>query len=190
MLGHFWPLFDAVVQASNQTSVRDVIDVLDANLSAHFFPLKDGQTEDEARACPACAQRGQQGRLGLKLSKTGGFIGCSNYPDCGFQRPLELVESASSSSDDEEDVDEIFPGLADGASACSTMRQLDCSAMDLQGHCNAQQRSTQLHFFPMPEEEVISKGDLSGLMKALLNGGRGTQLWGYLWPRRQHVEDM
>ncbi len=46
---------------------------------------QEGQSEEEARKCPACG-----GRLGLKLATSGGFIGCSNYPDCSYTRPLDL----------------------------------------------------------------------------------------------------
>ena len=59
---------------------------------------QEGQNQTDARACPACAQRGQQGLLGLKLAKAGGFIGCSNYPDCKFTRP-QKVPVASRAAD-------------------------------------------------------------------------------------------
>lgn len=122
LLGQFWPPFEAGLQASKDVRVRDIIDVLDTNLAAHFFVTLPGQTEEEARACPACAQRAQQGRLGLKLSKSGGFIGCSSYPECKYTRPLELAPAqgessssdSSSSSPGEEDVEKAFPGLSEG----------------------------------------------------------------------------
>jgi DNA topoisomerase-1 len=59
-----------------------VIDTLDALLGPHFFP--DPGNGTEPRACPAC----KSGRLGLRLGKTGGFLGCSNYPDCRYTRAL------------------------------------------------------------------------------------------------------
>ena len=34
--------------------------------------------------CPVCGA----GRLSLKLGKFGAFIGCSNYPNCRYTRPL------------------------------------------------------------------------------------------------------
>ncbi len=34
--------------------------------------------------CPACTE----GRLGLKLGRYGAFIGCANYPECKYTRPL------------------------------------------------------------------------------------------------------
>ena len=94
-----------------------VVDVLDATLGAHFFGddessvdarlsaiervAEEAATQAEStggyptvafdpeqlsstRRCPSCGT----GRLGLKLSRTGGFIGCSNYPSCGHTRQL------------------------------------------------------------------------------------------------------
>ena len=118
VLGQFWPPFDAWVQASKDVSVRDIVDVLDTSLAAHLFLPSDGQTEEEARACPVCTQRAQQGRLGLKLSKSGGFIGCSNYPDCSYLRPLELQQqdgTSSFSTPKDQEAQEAFPGLSEGA---------------------------------------------------------------------------
>lgn len=42
---------------------------------------------------PSC----EDGRLSLKLGKFGAFIGCSNYPECRYTRPL--TESASDPSE-------------------------------------------------------------------------------------------
>ena len=46
-----------------------------------------------SRRAPTAAIRGNaraaaSGRLSLKLSKFGAFIGCSNYPECRYTRPL------------------------------------------------------------------------------------------------------
>jgi DNA topoisomerase-1 len=62
-----------------------VIDVLNETLAPHFFPpAADGR---DTRICPAC----KNGQLGIKLGKTGGFIGCSNYPECRYTRPLAVA---------------------------------------------------------------------------------------------------
>ena len=118
LLWQFWPTFDACVQATKGVSGRDNVDILDTSLAAHLFVLSDKRTEAEARACPVCAQRAQQGRLGLKLSKSGGFIGCSNYPDCSYVRPLEVPQEdgmpSFSSPKDQESL-EAFPALSEGA---------------------------------------------------------------------------
>jgi DNA topoisomerase-1 len=61
-----------------------VIDVLNEALAPHFFPdLGNGKAP---RACPACSG----GELGIKLAKTGAFIGCSNYPECRYTKPLAV----------------------------------------------------------------------------------------------------
>ncbi|MBK8158343.1 MAG: type I DNA topoisomerase [Rhodospirillaceae bacterium] len=61
-----------------------VIDVLNDALAPHFFPdLGNGKAP---RACPACGN----GELGIKLAKNGAFIGCNNYPECKYTKPLAV----------------------------------------------------------------------------------------------------
>ena len=63
------------------------------------------------RACPSCGT----GRLGLKLSnKTGGFIGCSNYPECTYLRPL-WPEAEAPGDEEWEEEEEGQEGSAGGA---------------------------------------------------------------------------
>mgnify|MGYP006241394587 CR=1 FL=1 len=84
LLREFWDSFFARVEETKDLTIRQVIDALDEELGSHFFPANDDGTE--ARACPNCGG----GRLGLRLSRTGAFIGCSNYPDCNYTRALAL----------------------------------------------------------------------------------------------------
>jgi DNA topoisomerase-1 len=63
--------------------MADVIDALDAELGPHFFPADPNDETHDPRKCPNCG-----GRLGLKIGRTGGFIGCGSYPDCKYTRPL------------------------------------------------------------------------------------------------------
>jgi len=83
----FWVDFKTAVDGTKNLTITDVIDHLDAELGDHFFP--EGQEE---RKCKACAENKdlEEGRLGLKLGKFGAFIGCSNYPECKFTRPLVM----------------------------------------------------------------------------------------------------
>jgi DNA topoisomerase-1 len=67
-----------------------VIDVLNDALAPHFFPpANDGR---DTRICPAC----KTGQLGIKLAKNGAFIGCSNYPECRYTRPLAVANGEES----------------------------------------------------------------------------------------------
>jgi DNA topoisomerase-1 len=78
----FWKDFSAAIAATTDLKISDVIDALDEDLGPHFFPEREGA--GDPRACPSCGN----GRLGLRLGRTGAFIGCSNYPECRYTRPL------------------------------------------------------------------------------------------------------
>jgi DNA topoisomerase-1 len=66
-----------------------VLDVLDAMLGPHIYPARtDG---GDVRQCPTCGT----GKLNLKAGKFGAFVGCSNYPECRYTRPLAADSKAS-----------------------------------------------------------------------------------------------
>jgi DNA topoisomerase-1 len=69
-----------------------VLAALDAELGRHFFP-DDGSGRDP-RLCPGCGA----GRLSIKLGKFGAFIGCSDYPNCRYTRPLAIEGEAEESA--------------------------------------------------------------------------------------------
>ena len=73
----FWETFKKLCDETVGKSNREIIDVIDNDLGPHFFP-PNGENKD--RKCPTC----DNGRLGLKVGKFGGFVGCSNYPDCKY----------------------------------------------------------------------------------------------------------
>ena len=87
----FWETFKQLCDETVEKSNREVIDVLDGALGPHFFP-PDGN--DEKRKCPTC----NNGRLGIKVGKFGGFIGCSNYPDCKYTVQFNQLNDKDSSS--------------------------------------------------------------------------------------------
>jgi DNA topoisomerase-1 len=84
VLRDFWRDFTGAVGEIKDLRVAQVIDALDAVLSPHLFPPRaDGS---DPRECPNC----HTGRLGLKLGRFGGFIGCTNYPECRYTRQLAV----------------------------------------------------------------------------------------------------
>ena len=82
VLREFWSAFFSAIKETENLKISDVIDSLDADLGPYFFP-KD-ESGNENRKCPLC----KTGRLGLKLGKSGPFVGCSNYPDCSYTSSL------------------------------------------------------------------------------------------------------
>jgi len=82
VLREFWQAFSRAIAETKDLTITNVIDALDEDLGPHLFPQTD--PSKNPRACPAC----NAGRLGLKLGRHGAFIGCSNYPECKYTRPL------------------------------------------------------------------------------------------------------
>ncbi len=83
VLEEFWRNFSAEVEGIKELRVREVLDTLNDVLAPHFFPVPEDGSHD-GRKCPQCAD----GQVSLKLGKFGAFIGCSNYPECRYTRPL------------------------------------------------------------------------------------------------------
>jgi DNA topoisomerase I len=89
VLRDFWRDFIAAIDETKDLKISAVIDALDSLLAPHLFPPRaDG---GDPRQCPNCGN----GRLSLKLSKFGAFIGCSNYPECRYTRPLSIPADGS-----------------------------------------------------------------------------------------------
>jgi DNA topoisomerase-1 len=82
LMRDFWRDFTKALDEIKDLRVTHVLDALNDILAPHIFPPRlDG---GDPRACPTCGT----GRLSLKLGKFGSFVGCSNYPDCKFTRPM------------------------------------------------------------------------------------------------------
>jgi len=89
VLEKFWKDFNENVQSVKEIRTREVLNLLNDSLGALIFDTtKDGKID---RKCPLCSD----GELSLKNSFRGGaFIGCSNYPECKFTRPLSKAKAA------------------------------------------------------------------------------------------------
>ncbi len=82
LLRDFWKDFTGALEDIKELRVTNVLDALNDILAPHIFPPRaDGE---DARKCTSCGT----GQLSLKLGKFGSFIGCSNYPDCKYTRPM------------------------------------------------------------------------------------------------------
>jgi DNA topoisomerase-1 len=89
VLKEFWTGFIGAVNDIKDLRVSEVLDALDDMLGPHIYPARaDG---GDVRQCPTCGT----GKLNLKAGKFGAFVGCSNYPECRYTRPLAADSEAS-----------------------------------------------------------------------------------------------
>ncbi len=86
----FWKDFNNNVSEVKEKRTREVLDLLNDSLGELIFDKdKEGNV---VRKCQLC----NSGTLSLKNSFRGGaFIGCSNYPECKFTRPLSKAKAAA-----------------------------------------------------------------------------------------------
>ena len=89
VLEEFWRDFNLNVSEVKEKRTREVLDMLNESLGSLIFEVdKDGKINRKCKLCDS-------GQLSLKNSFRGGaFIGCSNYPDCKFTRPLSKSKAA------------------------------------------------------------------------------------------------
>jgi DNA topoisomerase I len=89
VLHDFWRGFIGAVNDIKDLRVAEVLDALDDMLGPHIYaPRADG---GDPRQCPTCGT----GKLNLKAGKFGAFVGCTNYPECRYTRPLAADSEAS-----------------------------------------------------------------------------------------------
>ena len=82
VLRDFWRDFYAAVENTKELRVSDVLEALNEELAPLIYPPREDGSNP--RTCPKCGV----GTLSLRLGKYGAFVGCSNYPDCGYTRQL------------------------------------------------------------------------------------------------------
>ncbi len=86
----FWKDFYNNISEVKEKRTREVLDLLNDSLGELIFD-KDNEG-NVVRKCQLC----NSGTLSLKNSFRGGaFIGCSNYPECKFTRPLSKAKAAA-----------------------------------------------------------------------------------------------
>ena len=75
-LKSFWDPTNETIESVRGIKTSDIIDKVNEFMNYHLF-------HENGDKCPKCG-----GKLGIKLSKFGPFIGCSNYPTCNYTLKL------------------------------------------------------------------------------------------------------
>ncbi len=93
ILNKFWTEFSPILDAANELRISTVLERINDVLAPHIFPQENGGTD--SRICINC----NKGRLSVRTARNGNaFIGCSNYPECRFVRPLSVIKEDSAVS--------------------------------------------------------------------------------------------
>ncbi|MBR2511295.1 MAG: type I DNA topoisomerase [Alphaproteobacteria bacterium] len=79
-LNEFWNPTNNMIDGARSVKTSDIIDEINSFMYVHLFGEK-------GNVCPECG-----GKLGIKLSKFGPFIGCTNYPKCNYTKQLNKDE--------------------------------------------------------------------------------------------------
>ena len=83
VLSRFWREFSMAIGETTDLRITEVLEKINEVLAPHIFPANEDGSDP--RICKNCGN----GRLSMRTARSGGaFIGCSNYPECRYTRPL------------------------------------------------------------------------------------------------------
>ena len=81
-LNDFWGPTKNMIDGARDVKTTDIIDQINTFMHDHLF------NNAESDKCPLCG-----GKLGIKLSRFGAFVGCENYPKCNYTQRLSDKET-------------------------------------------------------------------------------------------------
>ena len=106
-LRNFWTPTSAMIDGAKDVKTTEIINAINEIMHDHLFV--DGNDK-----CPKCG-----GKLGIKLSKYGAFIGCENYPKCNYTKKLSDIDPEKVDEEKSEKTDKaksVNIDLGDGIS--------------------------------------------------------------------------
>ena len=102
-LENFWNPTSEMIDGARGIKTSDIIDEINEFMHNHLFT--DGND-----VCPECG-----GKLGIKLSKFGPFIGCEKYPNCKYTKQLSKTDNSAQATESavhtKSDVVELGDGI-------------------------------------------------------------------------------
>ena len=101
-LNAFWGPTDKMIEGARGIKTSDIIDEINLYMHHHLFA-------DSNNICPDCG-----GKLGIKLSKFGPFIGCEKYPTCKYTKQLSKNENTVQATETAVQVKSDAVELGDG----------------------------------------------------------------------------
>ncbi len=87
-LSNFWGPTKTMIDGARDIKTTEIINEINEFMHSHMFG-------DTGGICPNCG-----GKLGIKLSKYGAFIGCEKYPECNYTRRMDDAADEAQKSGD------------------------------------------------------------------------------------------
>ena len=104
-LTDFWTPTKTMIDGARNITTTEIINQINEFMYNHLFT--DGNDR-----CPKCG-----GKLGIKLSKFGAFIGCEKYPTCNYTKKLSDTDIPAHTQDSEKPkIQQTSVDLGDGIS--------------------------------------------------------------------------
>lgn len=99
-LNDFWDDTKTMISGARDVKTADIINEINTFMKKHMF--SDGNNK-----CPKCG-----GKLGIKLSKFGAFIGCENYPECSYTQRMTNNTTTSEPEQKTNELKELGNGIS------------------------------------------------------------------------------
>lgn len=88
LLNNFWDGFNQNAKEVLGMEVIKIMNQVSDDMKTYLFP-RNPETNEIENECKICKEQGREnGKISLKFSKFGYFLGCSNYPECQFIQSL------------------------------------------------------------------------------------------------------
>ena len=104
-LNDFWGPTKNMIDGARDIKTTEIIEQINSFMHDHLF------NNGESDKCPLCG-----GKLGIKLSRFGAFVGCENYPKCNYTQKLSNKETPTKTDDENKKTQPTNVDLGDGIS--------------------------------------------------------------------------
>ena len=99
-LNEFWDDTKRMISGARDVKTTEIIDQINNFMTKHMFT--DGNNK-----CPKCG-----GKLGIKLSKFGPFIGCENYPKCDYTARMAPNDTTTNTPTTKNELKDLGDGIS------------------------------------------------------------------------------
>ncbi|HJK87282.1 MAG TPA: type I DNA topoisomerase [Candidatus Megaira endosymbiont of Hartmannula sinica] len=103
LLTSFWQDFNHFINEATKINIVEVINKIQDQIEFYLFAENKNTNDTKInKSCPKCLS----GSLNLRIGKFGGFIACSNYPECNFSKKITATDQTNNNADSNQSYDQ------------------------------------------------------------------------------------